>query len=55
MMLSGYKVSPVPRLIPYFASAWETATATATVMPTIGLLPETIFKIFAYSLALNCS
>ena len=25
--------------IPYFASAWETATATATVMPTIGLLP----------------
>ena len=24
-------------------------------MPTIGLLPETIFKILAYSLALNCS
>ena len=46
---------PIFSAIPYFASAWETATATATVMPTIGLLPETIFKILAYSLALNCS
>ena len=30
-------LKPLP--VTYFASAWETATATATVMPTIGLLP----------------
>ena len=40
---------PVFLAIPYFASAWETATATATVMPTIGLLPPTASPTFCIS------
>ena len=44
---------PIFSAIPYFASAWETATATATVMPTIGLLPETLLKILEYFHASN--